>query len=121
IREEKKRVEDLKIDLERAQRTADYEQASRIQYGEIPAAEKAVQEAQANLEAVQASGSFLNEEVTEEDIAEVVSKWTGIPVTKMLESEREKLLRMEEGLERRVIGQKDAVTAVANAVRRSRA
>ncbi len=121
IRERKAHVEELKIDLERAQRTADYETASRLQYGEIPAAEKDVAEAQAQLEQMQAGGSFLKEEVTDEDIAAVVSKWTGIPVSKMLESEREKLLRMEDGLAKRVVGQSDAVVAVSNAVRRSRA
>ena len=121
IRESKKHVEDLKHDLERAQRTADYEAASRLQYGEIPAAEKDVENAQANIDSLQTEGSFLKEEVTDEDIAAVVSKWTGIPVTKMLEGERDKLLRMEDGLQKRVVGQHDAVVAVSNAVRRSRA
>jgi ATP-dependent Clp protease ATP-binding subunit ClpB len=121
IRESKKHVEDLRHDLERAQRTADYEAASRLQYGEIPAAEKDVLDAQANIDALQTEGSFLKEEVTDEDIATVVSKWTGIPVSKMLEGEREKLLRMEDGLQMRVVGQRDAVVAVSNAVRRSRA
>jgi ATP-dependent Clp protease ATP-binding subunit ClpB len=121
IRERKAQVEKLKLDLERAQRTADYELASRIQYGEIPEAEKAVTDAQAKLAERQSQGSFLKEEVTDEDIAAVVSKWTGVPVSKMLEGEREKLLKMEDRLHRRVIGQEDAVVAVANAVRRSRA
>jgi len=122
IRAKKKQVEDLKLDLERAQRTADYEAASRLQYGEIPAAEKAVEDAQKSIDALQGEGgSFLKEEVTDEDIAAVVSKWTGIPVRKMLESERAKLLRMEYALEKRVVGQHDAVVAVSNAVRRSRA
>ncbi|MFK7992094.1 MAG: ATP-dependent chaperone ClpB [Sandaracinaceae bacterium] len=121
IRDQKKAVEDLRLDLERAQRTADYEQASRIQYGELPAAEKGIIEAQEQLARVQAEGSFLKEEVTDEDIASVVSKWTGVPVRKMLESEREKLLGMEDRLENRVVGQRDAVVAVSHAVRRSRA
>ncbi len=121
IREQKAEVEQLKLDLERAQRTADYEAASRIQYGDIPAAEKAVGEAQTALQNVQTGRSFLKEEVTDEDIAAVVSKWTGIPISKMLEGEREKLLRIEDGIRRRVVGQSDAVVAVANAVRRSRA
>ena len=121
IREQKQAVEQLKVDLSRAQRTADYEQASRIQYGQIPEAEKAVEEAQAQLDAAQANGSFLKEEVTDEEIAAVVSKWTGIPVDKMLESERDKLLQMESQLEQRVVGQHEALVAVANAVRRSRA
>jgi len=121
IREQKRQVEQLKLDLERAQRTADYEHASRLQYGEIPAAEKAVEDAQDQLDELQQEGSFLKEEVTDEEIAMVVSRWTGIPVSRMLESERAKLLRMEDGLASRVVGQRDAVVAVSNAVRRSRA
>ncbi|KPK17098.1 MAG: Clp protease ClpB [Myxococcales bacterium SG8_38] len=121
IREKKELVESLRLDLERAERTTDYEKAARLQYGEIPAAEAAVAEAQKKLAEVQAQASFLKEEVTDEDIAEVVSKWTGIPVSKMLEGEKEKLLHMEERLRERVIGQDEAVVAVSNAVRRSRA
>jgi ATP-dependent Clp protease ATP-binding subunit ClpB len=121
IREAKAKVEQLRLDLERAQRVADYEAASRIQYGEIPAAEKEVVNAQAEISKVQNAGSFLKEEVTEEDIAAVVSKWTGIPVSKMLQSERDKLLHIEDAIRKRVVGQDDAVVAVANAVRRSRA
>ncbi len=121
IREKKELVENLRLDLERAERTTDYEKAARLQYGEIPAAEAAVAEAQKKLAEVQAQASFLKEEVTDEDIAEVVSKWTGIPVSKMLEGEKEKLLHMEDRLRRRVIGQDEAVVAVSNAVRRSRA
>ncbi|MGE0789230.1 MAG: ATP-dependent chaperone ClpB [Sandaracinaceae bacterium] len=121
IRDKKEAVEKLKLDLERAQRVTDYETASRLQYGDIPAAEAAVKTAQGELAELQKGGSFLKEEVTDEDIAAIVSKWTGIPVSKMLEGEREKLLRMEDGLQRRVVGQRDAVVAVANAVRRSRA
>ncbi len=121
IREAKANVETMRTELERAQRTADYDAAARIQYGDIPAAEQAVATAQTELEEVQKAGSFLTEEVTDEDIAHVVSRWTGVPVSKMLESEKEKLLRMEDRLHERVIGQSEAVTAVANAVRRSRA
>jgi ATP-dependent Clp protease ATP-binding subunit ClpB len=121
IREKKELVEGLRLDLERAQRTTDYEKAARLQYGEIPAAESAVAQAQAKLAEIQASSSFLKEEVTDEDIAEVVSKWTGIPVSKMLEGEKEKLLHMEDRLRERVIGQDEAVIAVSNSVRRSRA
>ncbi|MEM6958959.1 MAG: AAA family ATPase, partial [Myxococcota bacterium] len=121
IRDAKARVEELRLDLERAQRTADFDRAAKLQYGDVPAAEKAVEAAQAALDDAQKDGSFLNEEVTDEDIAAVVSRWTGVPVTKMLESEREKLLDMEARLGARVIGQEDAVVAVANAVRRSRA
>ena len=121
IREKKALVESLKLDFERAQRTADLETAARLQYGEIPEAEQAVQQAQEQLNEVQRDGSFLKEEVTDEDIATVVSKWTGIPVSKMLESEKAKLLTMEDRIGARVIGQREAIEAVSNAVRRSRA
>jgi len=121
IRDGKATVESLRIELERAQRVADFETAARIQYGEIPSQEKAVTAAQEALEALQKDGGFLKEEVTDEDIALVVSRWTGVPVSKMLEGEREKLLHMETRLHERVIGQAEAVTAVAHAVRRSRA
>ena len=121
IHEKKALVEELRIQLERAQRTADYEAAARVQYGEIPAAEKAVERARARLDLLQREGAFLKEEVTEEDIAVVISRWTGVPVAKMLEGEREKLLQMEERLGARVVGQREAIVAVANAVRRSRA
>ena len=121
IREQKELVESLRLDLERAERTTEYEEAARLQYGEIPAAEAAVTQAQEKLAEAQTSASFLKEEVTDEDIAEVVSKWTGIPVSKMLEGEKDKLLHMEDRLRERVIGQDEAVVAVSNAVRRSRA
>jgi ATP-dependent Clp protease ATP-binding subunit ClpB len=121
IRASREKVDALRIDLERAQRVADYDKAARIQYGEIPAAEKEITAKTQELAQLQSNGSYLKEEVTDEDIARVVSKWTGIPVSKMLEGEREKLLHMEERLGERVIGQKDAVLAVSNAVRRSRA
>ncbi len=121
IREKKAAGEQLRAELERAQRVADFETAARIQYGDIPAAEKAVVDLQAKLAEQQKNGSFLTEEVTEEDIASVVSKWTGVPVSKMLEGEKAKLLKMEEKLGERVVGQRDAIVAVANAVRRSRA
>jgi ATP-dependent Clp protease ATP-binding subunit ClpB len=121
IRAAREKVDALRIDLERAQRVADYDKAARLQYGEIPAAEKEIEKKSHELAQLQANGSYLKEEVTDEDIARVVSKWTGIPVNKMLEGEREKLLHMEERLGERVIGQKDAVIAVSNAVRRSRA
>jgi len=121
IREKKGLLEQLRLDLERARRTADLDTAARLQYGEIPAAEKGIVETQTRLDEAQSAGSFLKEEVTDEDIATVVSKWTGIPVSKMLESEKAKLLQMEDRLSERVVGQMDAVVAVANAVRRSRA
>ncbi|MEM7448963.1 MAG: ATP-dependent chaperone ClpB [Myxococcota bacterium] len=121
IRGRKEEIESLKIDLERAQRIAEYDTAARIQYGQIPEAEKALEAAQKRLAEVPPEESFLNEEVRDEDIAVVVARVTGIPISKMLESEKDKLLRMEETLSDRVIGQRDAIIAVSHAVRRSRA
>jgi len=117
----KKAVEEKRGELEQAVRARDFEKVGRLQYGEIPALEKQVEAAQKELASVQEGTSFLKEEVTDEDIASVVSKWTGVPVTKMLEGEREKLLKMEDKLGSRVVGQRDAVIAVSHAVRRSRA
>jgi len=121
IRKLKAEVEQLRTDLARAQRVADFEGAAKLQYGDIPAAEKRVAALQKQLADIQKDGSFLKEEVTEEDIANVVSRWTGVPVSKMLESEKAKLLDMENRLRTRVIGQDEALVAVSNAVRRSRA
>jgi ATP-dependent Clp protease ATP-binding subunit ClpB len=121
IRKQRERVEELRLDLERAQRVSDLELAARLRYGDIPSAEKLIESKQQALTAVQSEQSYLKEEVTDEDIARVVSKWTGVPVLKMLEGERDKLLKMEDRLGARVIGQRDAVVAVSNAVRRSRA
>ena len=121
IKEKKALVEQLKLELERAQRVANYDDAARIQYGDIPEAQRAVAEAEQKLKDAQGEQSFLKEEVTDEDIAAVVSKWTGIPVSKMLEGEKEKLLRLESVLGERVVGQREAIDAVSNAVRRSRA
>jgi len=115
------RIEGLRFQSESAQRGGDYDTASKLQFGDIPAAEKELEEANAALAESQKSGAILREQVTEEDIAHVVSKWTGIPVSKLQESEQLKLLRMEEVLHDRVIGQDEAVIAVADAVRRSRA
>jgi len=115
-------LEQLKIDLERAQRRGDLTEASEIQYGHIPAAQREIDAHNAKLAEMQKDGrQMLKEEVTDDDIAEVVSAWTGIPVTNLRESEREKLIRMEDRLGARVIGQKQAITAVSNAVRRARA
>jgi ATP-dependent Clp protease ATP-binding subunit ClpB len=121
IREKKAEVEQLRVSLERSRRTQDYDGAAKLQYGDIPAAEKQVEEIQKKLAELQKDGSYLKEEVTEEDIANVVSRWTGVPVSKMLESEKAKLLEMENRLRTRVVGQDEALVAVANAVRRSRA
>ncbi|MGN0868312.1 MAG: ATP-dependent chaperone ClpB [Akkermansia sp.] len=121
-REAQKRIDTLRTEAEQAQRRGDLGRASAILYGEIPAAERAAKEARAALAKLQSSGEgLLKEEVTEADIAKVVSTWTGIPAARMAEGEREKLLHMEERLGRRLIGQQDAVKAVADAVRRSRA
>ncbi|KPQ23063.1 MAG: ATP-dependent chaperone protein ClpB [Halomonas sp. HL-48] len=116
----KAELEQARIDLEQARRQGDLGRMSEIQYGKIPELEKKIAESGEG-EADTASHQLLRSNVTEEEIAEVVSRWTGIPVAKMLEGERDKLLRMEEALHERVIGQNEAVEAVANAVRRSRA
>jgi ATP-dependent Clp protease ATP-binding subunit ClpB len=122
VREKAKAIEDLRAQEEQARRQGDLGKAAELQYGSIPALEKEIAELRAELARLQGdSGGYLKEEVTEEDIAAVVAKWTGIPVSKMLESEMQKLLRMEDDLRRRVVGQDDALVAVANAVRRSRA
>ena len=121
IRELQRKVEELRGEEERARRSADLGKAAEIQYGRIPEAERLLEGKRKELAKVQEKASYLKEEVTDQDIAAVVAKWTGIPVTKMLEGEMQKLLRMEEGLHQRVVGQDEAVRAVANAVRRSRA
>jgi ATP-dependent Clp protease ATP-binding subunit ClpB len=121
LRTVKEQIEKTKIDAERAQREGNYELAGRLLYGEMRSLENELQQAQKALNELQTQGSFLQEEVTDEDVAKVVSKWTGIPVTKMLEGELKKMLHMEERLATRVIGQRDAITAVSNAVRRARA
>ena len=113
-------LEQARLDLEQARRQGDLGRMSEIQYGKIPELEKKIAESGEG-EADTASHQLLRSNVTEEEIAEVVSRWTGIPVSKMLEGERDKLLRMEDALHERVIGQNEAVEAVANAVRRSRA
>ncbi|NYS60452.1 ATP-dependent chaperone ClpB [Vreelandella salicampi] len=117
----KAELEQARIDLEQARRQGDLGRMSEIQYGKIPEIEKKIAESNEGEAADTASHQLLRSNVTEEEIAEVVSRWTGIPVAKMLEGERDKLLRMEEALHERVIGQEEAVEAVANAVRRSRA
>ncbi|SFU01056.1 ATP-dependent chaperone ClpB [Halomonas saccharevitans] len=118
----KDELDRARIDLEQARRQGDLARMSEIQYGVIPGLEKKIAESvEAEADTSTAKHQLLRSNVTEEEIAEVVSRWTGIPVAKMLEGERDKLLRMEEALHERVIGQDEAVTAVANAVRRSRA
>jgi ATP-dependent Clp protease ATP-binding subunit ClpB len=121
IREIKAKQEQVRLDAERAERMADFEQAARLKYGESLALQKELEAKNAELVTLQKTQRMLKEEVDEEDIARIVSRWTGIPVQKMLEGEVQKLLQMEERLHARVVGQDEAVTAVANAVRRGRA
>jgi len=121
VRGAQREIDELRTAEEHASRAGDLGKAAEIQYGKIPALEKRAADARAELARIQQGVSFLKEEVTDEDIAQVVSKWTGVPVSKMLEGEMQKLLHIEENLRRRVVGQEDALLAVANAVRRSRA
>jgi ATP-dependent Clp protease ATP-binding subunit ClpB len=121
IRGIKQEVEQLRAQQEHAQRGGELEKASMLRYGKIPEVENKLEAARKQLADTQSTESFLKEEVTDEDIASVVSKWTGIPVSKMLETEMKKLLRLEAELKKRVVGQDKALVAVANAVRRSRA
>ncbi len=121
IREIKEQIEAARQELERAQRDSDLEGAARLQYGTLPELEGALETANDELERLQADRRMLKEEVDEEDVAEVVASWTGVPVSRLMEGEVEKLLHMEERLHERVVGQDDAVSAVANALRRARA
>ena len=121
LRDIQKQIDDLKTEQEQCKRKGQLERAAEIQYGEIPGLEKDMAQQQEKLKKLQSKGALLNEEVTEEDIAKVIAKWTGIPVSKLLEGEREKLLHIEENLHQRVIGQNEPIEVVANAMRRSRA
>src|SRR5689334_968425 len=122
IREAKERLEQAHREAERAERDADLQRAAELRYGEIPELEQTLKDEEARLSELHASqGSLLVEEVTDEEVAEVVAKWTGIPVSRLMEGEVEKLIHMEDRLHERVIGQDEAVAAVANALRRSRA
>ncbi|HEY0711491.1 MAG TPA: AAA family ATPase, partial [Polyangia bacterium] len=121
IRKLKEEIDSAKTDAEAAQRRGDLNKAAELRFGRLPDLEKKLTAKNAELKTAQKGGSFLREEVTEEDIAAVVSKWTGIPVEKMLEGEQSRLSGMEERLQKRVIGQAEAITAVSNAVRRARA
>jgi ATP-dependent Clp protease ATP-binding subunit ClpB len=122
IREIKAKIDETKVQLEQAERRAALEEAARLRYGTLPELDKQLAEREAKLRELQADGgTMLKEEVDADEIAKVVSRWTGIPVTRLMEGETEKLLRMEERLHERVIGQEDAVRAVSAAVRRSRA
>lgn len=115
------KIEDLRFQAERAEREGDYEKVAEIRYGRIKEAEDKIEEIKKKLSEIQTNSPLVKEEVDADDIAEVVSKWTGIPVSKMLQSEKEKLLHLEDELHKRVIGQEDAIAAVSDAVRRSRA
>ncbi len=121
IGELKERVDTLSFESERAQREGDFEKASRIRHGEIPEIQRKLESTKAELAQLQADGSILSEVVAEDDIARVVSNWTGVPVNRLKQSEMDRLLQMEENLHTRVVGQDEAVIAVSRAVRRSRA
>ena len=121
IQANKDRIEQLKVEAQQAERQGDYGKVAEIRYGKIQEAEKQIAAFQEEYKLAAANGSMIKEEVDAQDVAEVVSRWTGIPVTRMLASEREKLLHMEEELHRRVVGQEQAIAAISDAVRRSRA
>ena len=121
IQENKKEIEQLKFEADKAEREGDYGRVAEIRYGKLQALENEIKSIQEDLKHKQGDNALIKEEVTAEDIADVVSRWTGIPVSKMLQSEREKLLHLEDELHKRVIGQDEAIQAVADAVRRSRA
>ena len=121
IQQDKQQMEQLRFEAERAEREGNYERVAEIRYSRLKALEDDIKNIQQQLKNAQGGDAMVREEVTEDDIAEVVSRWTGIPVTRMMQSEREKLLHLEEELHKRVIGQEEAITAVSDAVRRSRA
>ncbi|MFN8240178.1 MAG: ATP-dependent chaperone ClpB [Bacteroidales bacterium] len=121
LQEKKEAIDSYRIEAGQAERAGEYGKVAELRYGKIAGLEREIAEIKAQVEKKRASGSLVREEVKAEDIAEVVARWTGIPVTRMLESEKEKLLRLEEELHKRVVGQDEAIRAVANAVRRSRA
>ena len=120
-RQLKEQLEKVRVEVEQAQRSGDYAVASELQYGRVPELEAKIKERETRLQGLQQVKSMLKEEVDEEDIAEVVGKWTGIPVSRLLEGEVQKLLKMEERLHQRVVGQDEAVVSVSNAIRRARA
>ena len=121
IQQTKQDIENYKLEAERAERNGDYGKVAELRYGKIKEAQEKLDALQQELMQQQQGGTLIKEEVTNEDIAEVVAKWTGIPVTKMLQSERDKLLKLEEVLHKRVVGQDEAIEAVSDAIRRSRA
>jgi ATP-dependent Clp protease ATP-binding subunit ClpB len=121
IQKKKLEIEDYRFEADEAERQGNYERVAELRYGRMKDAEREIDRLKNELEIQKGSGSLIKEEVDAEDIAEVVARWTGIPVSKMMQSEREKLLHMEEELHKRVVGQEEAITAVSDAVRRSRA
>ena len=121
IQREKEAIEQMKLEAQQAERQGDYGRVAELRYGKIVAAQQHIEALQEEFRQAAADGAMIKEEVDAQDIAEVVSRWTGIPVARMLASEREKLLRMEEELHRRVVGQEEAIAAISDAVRRSRA
>ena len=121
IQQNKVEIENLKFEAEKAEREGDYGKVAEIRYGKLQALDKDIEDTQKQLRDMQGDKAMIKEEVDAEDIADVVSRWTGIPVSKMLQSEKDKLLHLEEELHQRVIGQDEAIEAVADAVRRSRA
>ena len=121
VQQAKEQIDQLRVEAENLEREGNYDKVAEIRYGKIPELEEQAREANAELEAIQQNGALLKEEIDGEDIAEIVSNWTGIPVAKMMESERQKLLRMEDELGKRVVGQPEAIKAVSDAVRRGRA
>ena len=114
-------IENFKTEADKAERNGDYGKVAELRYGKIKEAQVLLEEKQQELLTNQSENALIKEEVTYDDIAEVVAKWTGVPVTKMIQSEREKLLKLEDELHKRVIGQEEAIEAVSDAVRRSRA
>src|SRR2546427_8199887 len=121
LQTKKAQLEQLRAEADQATRRGDLQKAAEISYGTIPALEREITAVEKRLAEIQTSSKYLKEEVDAEDIAEIVAKWTGIPVSKMLESERARLTKLEAELGRRVVGQQEALAAVANAVRRARA
>ena len=121
IQQNKVEIENLKFEAERAEREGDYGKVAEIRYGKLQQLNQEIEDTQKKLHELQGDKAMIKEEVDDEDIAEVVARWTGIPVSKMMQSEREKLLHLEDELHKRVIGQDEAITAIADAVRRSRA
>lgn len=121
VQQKKKDIEQLNHEADEAERRGDYGKVAELRYGKIKETERELEESREELQKMQSDGALINEEVDSEDIADVVSRWTGIPVSKMMQSEREKLLHLEDELHKRVVGQDDAIKAVADAIRRSRA